>query len=107
MSKKIRKKLNNAKCRIKIYITIIALTAMSTPLIVHADLAGTWNVAMEVMFPFADKIGVLMIVFGGVEIAVAVQSEDAAQKTRAARFMIAGCTVIMLIRALKPYLLIS
>ena len=88
-----RRVIRNVLFRIRLYITVLICTIASTPLIVHADLDGTWNV-------------VLLILFGGIEFAISQSNEDAAQKTRAARFMAAGALTVAVIVTMKPYLMI-
>ena len=103
---KIFHKLRDIKSRIKFYITLAVIWIAETPLIVHADLNGTWNGLIEAIFPFFFKFGTLLLVFGGIEFAIAQQSEDTLQKTRALRFMIMGAVMLAVITTMKPYLLI-
>ncbi len=101
-----RRVIRNVLFRIRLYITVLICTIASTPLIVHADLDGTWNVVVEAIFPFLTKLGILLILFGGIEFAISQSNEDAAQKTRAARFMAAGALTVAVIVTMKPYLMI-
>lgn len=105
MRKKIRDKLTKTKFRIRFYIAMAAVSYATTPLIVHADLNGTWNVLIEAIFPLFLKLGMLLLVFGAIEFAVSMQMEDALQKSRALRLMAAGAITIAVVTSMKPYLL--
>lgn len=105
MHRKNRNKLTDLRYRFKFYITVAAVYTAATPFIVHADLNSTCNVVIEAIFPFIYRFGILLTAFGAIEFAVAQQAEDAAQKIRAARFMLAGVITISVIDIVKPYLL--
>lgn len=79
--------------------------AATLPMTVWASDADTaWNSTMDTIQPWMTRIGLVLLVFGGIEFAIAQQSEDAAQKTRAGRFMIAGAIVIAVATQLFPML---
>lgn len=102
---KINVKLNSTKNRIKVYGTYIAFTILTNAQLVHATSADSaWNGTMGAVIPWIKKIGVVAIVFGGVEFAIANSSEDANQKTRATRFMISGAIVLAVIEVVGPLL---
>lgn len=96
---------SDLKYRVKFYIYLSTFFFASTPLIVFADVDATWNIIFEVILNYIPKIGILLIVFGGVEFAIANSNEDANQKLRATRFATSGAIVLAVIEILKPYLL--
>ncbi len=103
-SKRIRegisKAVNFLKCKV-----LVLVMAGTVPMTVWASDADTaWNSTMDTIQPWMTRIGLVLLVFGGIEFAIAQQSEDAAQKTRAGRFMIAGAIVIAVSTQLFPML---
>lgn len=80
---------------------------MLMPMTVYAagtDAETAWTTTMQTIQPWMTRIGIVLIAFGAIEFAVSQQSEDAAQKTRAARFMISGAIVIAVATQVFPML---
>lgn len=90
---------------IKWKLTEIGLAVLAAPMTVYAtDAEGAWNDTMDTIQPWITRIGLIIMIFGGIEFAIAQSQEDAAQKTRAGRFMIAGAIVIAVSTQLFPML---
>lgn len=99
------RKNNKISIKRKVYLTLWVIYMSFTPTVVYAGIDATWNVLMETIFLYVPKIGITMIVYGGIEFAIANTTEDAYQKIRATRFMVSGAIVLSVITVLKPYLL--
>ena len=83
----------------------LSAAVLTAPMTVYAsDAESAWNDTMDTIQPWVTRIGILLIVFGGIEFAISQSNEDAAQKTRAARFMIAGAIVVAISTQLFPML---
>lgn len=90
---------------IKWKLAAFGLAVFAAPMTVYAtDAEGAWNDTMDTIQPWVTRIGVLIMVFGIIEFAISQSQEDAAQKTRAGRFMIAGAIVIAVSTQLFPML---
>ena len=94
-----------AKNMIRAKAVALGMAVLTMPMTVYAsDAESAWNDTMDTIQPWVTRIGIVLLVFGGIEFAIAQQSEDAAQKTRAGRFMIAGAIVIAISTQLFPML---
>ena len=99
----------NIHKKIKLYATFLMLYIAFTPMYVfastNAGIDATWNIIMETIIPWIEKLGVVAVVYGGIEMGLANANEDSNQKLRAGRFMVSGAMVIAIINVTKPYLL--
>lgn len=108
VSKKMEKlpsKISSTTQKIRMLGTALSIAVLTGYTNVFAGEAETaWNSTMETVVPWVQKIGVVLVVFGGIEFAIANQSEDANQKTRATRMMVSGAIVIAVATAVGPLL---
>ena len=106
--KKLGKKLENKKNKIKAIINFVALSVITLPTYVHAgtiDADAAWNTTMEFLVKWIPRAGGLFLFLGAVEFAIAYKNEDSNSKTNAVRFMVAGAIVIAVPNALKSLLM--
>lgn len=94
----------NVKNLCKYRAAVIAAAILTMPMKAYAatDAESAWADTMQAIQPWITRLGIVLIAFGGVEFAIAQQSEDAAQKTRAGRFMIAGAIVVAVSTQILP-----
>lgn len=87
-----------------IALSTALLTGYTNVYATNVDANQAWNNTMDTVLPWIQRIGVVLIVFGGIEFAIANSSEDVNQKTRATRFMISGAIVLAVVTAVGPLL---
>ena len=102
-----KNKVSTVARRIRTLATSMALAILTGYTTVYAsatDPASAWNSTMETIIPWIQKLGVVAVVYGGIEMGLANANEDSNQKLRAGRFMISGAIVIAVATAVGPML---
>ena len=105
--KKIGKKMENKKNKIRAIINVIAINVITMPTYVHAaDADAAWNTTMEFLVKWIPRLGGVLLFIGAIEFAIAYKNEDSNSKTNAVRLMVSGAIVIAVPVSLKSLLMV-
>lgn len=107
--RKLGKKLENKRNKIRAIINVIAINVITMPTYVYAgnvDADAAWNTTMEFIVKWVPRLGGVLLFIGALEFAIANKNEDANSKTNAVRLMVSGAIVMAVPLSLKSLLMV-